>query len=94
MLSYEIFYIVPDSNDIYFVIINLFVLLIIFYVICYLVVKLMEKAETICKKVCYFENKNYSKRDRKIDKILTSKTFGFPIMILFLGIIKVVKRKN
>ena len=26
-------------------------------------------------------------RDRKIDKILTSKIFGFPIMILFLGII-------
>lgn len=26
-------------------------------------------------------------RDRKIDKILTSKKFGFPIMILFLGII-------
>lgn len=47
VLSYEIFYIVPDSNDIYFVIINLFVLLIIFYVICYLVVKLMEKAEKI-----------------------------------------------
>lgn len=26
-------------------------------------------------------------RDRKIDKILTSKTFGFPIMIFFLGVI-------
>ena len=26
-------------------------------------------------------------RDRKIDKILTSKLFGFPIMILFLGLI-------
>ena len=26
-------------------------------------------------------------RDRKIDKILTSKVFGFPIMILFLGLI-------
>ena len=52
-----------------------------------IVSSIMEKAETICKKVCYFENKNYSKRDRKIDKILTSKTFGFPIMILFLGII-------
>ena len=25
--------------------------------------------------------------DRKIDKILTSKTFGIPIMLLFLGII-------
>ena len=26
-------------------------------------------------------------KDRKIDKILTSKVFGFPIMILFLGLI-------
>ena len=28
-----------------------------------------------------------SNRDQKIDKILTSKKFGIPIMILFLGII-------
>ena len=34
-----------------------------------------------------FENENYRERDLKIDKILTSKTFGIPIMILFLGII-------
>ena len=26
-------------------------------------------------------------RDRKIDKILTSKIFGFPIMLIFLGLI-------
>ena len=44
VLSYEIFYIVPNNSNIIFVIINLFLLLIIFYVICYLVVKLMEKA--------------------------------------------------
>lgn len=47
----------------------------------------MDKAEKICKKVCTFENGNYSSRDRKIDKILTSKYLGFPIMILFLGLI-------
>ena len=47
----------------------------------------MKQAESICKKVCAFENSNYSHRDRKIDKILTSKKFGFPIMLLFLGII-------
>jgi len=47
VLSYEIFYIVPNNSNIIFVIINLFLLLIIFYVICYLVVKLMEKAEKI-----------------------------------------------
>ena len=48
---------------------------------------IMKKAENICKSVCTYENTNYSGRDRKIDKILTSKIFGFPIMILFLGII-------
>ncbi len=48
---------------------------------------IMKQAESICKKVCAFENSNYSHRDRKIDKILTSKKFGFPIMLLFLGII-------
>ncbi len=48
---------------------------------------IMQRAEQICDDVCTFENSNYSNRDRKIDKILTSKTFGIPIMILFLGII-------
>ncbi len=51
------------------------------------ITSIMHKAEKIVKKVCVFEDKNYSKRDRKIDRILTSKTFGIPIMILFLGII-------
>ena len=48
---------------------------------------IMDKAENICSEVCVFENENYSNRDRKIDKILTSKKFGIPIMILFLMII-------
>ncbi len=52
-----------------------------------IVSSIMHKSEEICKKVCTFEDENYSKRDRKIDKILTSKKFGIPIMILFLGII-------
>lgn len=51
------------------------------------VADIMKKAEDISKEVCTFENKDYSSRDRKIDKILTSKKFGIPIMILFLGII-------
>lgn len=49
--------------------------------------KIVETAEKISKKVCVFEDKNYSERDRKIDKILTSKKYGIPIMILFLGLI-------
>lgn len=51
------------------------------------VADIMEKAEEVSKEVCTFENKDYSARDRKIDKILTSKKFGIPIMILFLGLI-------
>lgn len=51
------------------------------------VTQILNKAEEICKQVCTFENKNYSERDRKIDKILTSKKYGIPIMILFLAII-------
>lgn len=51
------------------------------------VADIMRKAEDVSKKVCTFENKDYSARDREIDKILTSKKFGIPIMILFLGII-------
>ena len=52
-----------------------------------IVADIMKKAEETSKEVCTFENKNYRKRDLKIDKILTSKIFGIPIMILFLGLI-------
>ncbi|MFR8234026.1 MAG: ferrous iron transport protein B [Clostridia bacterium] len=49
--------------------------------------KIVETAEKISNKVCMFEDKDYSERDRKIDKILTSKKYGIPIMMLFLGLI-------
>lgn len=52
-----------------------------------IVTDIMKKAEETSKEVCTFENKNYRERDLKIDKILTSKIFGIPIMILFLGLI-------
>ena len=48
---------------------------------------IMHKCETICGKVCTFEDNNYSIRDRKIDKLLTSKVSGFPIMLIFLALI-------
>ena len=46
---------------------------------------IMKQAEEVCNKVCKFEDKDYSAKDKNIDKILTSKTFGIPIMLLFLG---------
>ena len=48
---------------------------------------IVTKAEKISKEVCRFTRSSESKRDIKIDKILTSKKFGIPIMILFLGVI-------
>lgn len=48
---------------------------------------ILNKAEEVSKEVVKYENEQYSSRDRKIDKILTSKVFGIPIMIVFLGII-------
>ena len=48
---------------------------------------IVKEAESIGKKVCKFENKDYANRDRKIDKILTSKKYGIPIMIMFLLLI-------
>ena len=48
---------------------------------------IVKDAEEIGKKVCQFGNKDYANRDRKIDKILTSKKYGIPIMIVFLLLI-------
>ncbi|MBS6600442.1 MAG: ferrous iron transport protein B [Clostridium sp.] len=48
---------------------------------------LIKKAEEISKAVVSYSIEKYNERDRKIDKILTSKKFGIPIMIFLLGII-------
>ena len=52
-----------------------------------LVGAIMRDIETICKEVVHLRKSNYNERDKKIDKILTSKLYGIPIMILFLGLI-------
>lgn len=44
-------------------------------------------AEKICSKVVSYKNNSYSDQDRKIDRIITSKIFGFPIMLTLLGFI-------
>ena len=49
-----------------------------------IVSSIMKKAEYVCSKSCFYDNDNYSSTDRKLDKILTSKKYGIPIMILFL----------
>ncbi|MBU3196289.1 ferrous iron transport protein B [Clostridium algidicarnis] len=49
--------------------------------------KLVTISESISNEVVSFKNKNYNNKDRKIDKYLTSKKFGIPIMILLLAIV-------
>ena len=51
------------------------------------VMQIVSSAEDIRKKTCEFQNATYNARDRKIDKILTSKKFGIPIMLVFLACI-------
>lgn len=52
-----------------------------------IVTDIVNKSAEVCQKVCKYEKSNYSNFDRKIDKILTSKKFGIPLMILFLCVI-------
>lgn len=49
--------------------------------------QIVKTAEKICSTVVTFKDKNYNDSDRKIDKYLTSKKFGIPIMILLLGVV-------
>ena len=44
-------------------------------------------AEGICADAVSYDNRNYNARDRKIDRILTNKWSGFPIMLLLLTLI-------
>lgn len=48
---------------------------------------IVKRSEKISKSVVSFRKEEYNATDRKLDKILTSKKFGIPIMILLLGVI-------
>ncbi len=52
-----------------------------------IVASLVQAAEEIAGQVVETGGKAYQGADRKIDKILTSKLFGIPIMLAFLGVI-------
>ena len=51
---------------------------------CLIAESITIKSEQICKKVIHFQNKNYDKRDRIIDRVVTSKIAGNLIMLLLL----------
>jgi ferrous iron transport protein B len=50
----------------------------------HVVTRIVSTCERIGREVITYEKKDYAERNRKIDKILTSKLTGFPIMILLL----------
>jgi ferrous iron transport protein B len=49
-----------------------------------IVTKIIEKCEEISRKTSVCEEKKYAERDRKIDRVLTSRATGIPIMLLLL----------
>lgn len=51
------------------------------------VATIMKHCEEISDKVCSFSRNSCNSFDRKIDKIITSKIWGIPIMLLFLAMI-------
>lgn len=48
---------------------------------------IVKSAEEICRGVVTFENDEYGALDRRIDRSLTSRVTGYPIMLLMLAII-------
>lgn len=49
--------------------------------------QIVHQAEEICRNTVMYADKKYNSLDRKIDRILTSKMFGIPIMIGLLGVV-------
>lgn len=47
----------------------------------------IHMAESICRDVVAFKDRKYNHTDRKIDSLITSKLFGFPIMIGLLSLV-------
>lgn len=52
-----------------------------------LVTNIIKKAQNIYEKSVNLQDKKYTQKDRKIDKLLTSKLTGIPIMILMLFVV-------
>ncbi len=52
-----------------------------------IVTKIFKTCETICQEVIRYDNKRYAEWDRRVDRIITSRLTGVPIMILILSIV-------
>ncbi len=46
---------------------------------------LVQCAERICRDVVVYQNQQYAASDRRLDKILTSRLTGYPVMLLLLA---------
>lgn len=53
----------------------------------HIVFDIIKTAENISKEVVYLQNRVHNELDRKIDKVLTSRSLGIPIMLALLGIV-------
>ena len=51
------------------------------------VTTLVSKAESIANNVVTFPQEDYQKKDRKADRLVTSRIFGIPLMILLLMVV-------
>lgn len=52
-----------------------------------IVSSVIVSAQGICDGVVTYQKSKYNSRDRRIDKILTGKRFGYPVMILLLALV-------
>lgn len=48
---------------------------------------LLDQASVIAKEIVTYEDENYDLKDRKLDKLLTQKSTGIPIMLLLLMLV-------
>lgn len=48
---------------------------------------LVQEAENVCKDAVIFEKEGYNASDRRIDKLLTSKATGYPVMLALLALV-------
>jgi ferrous iron transport protein B len=53
----------------------------------HIVTTIVTQSESISQKVYTYKKNNYNGMDRKIDRILTSKTFGIPLMLALLSLV-------
>lgn len=49
--------------------------------------KLAKKSKEICKQAVFFRSETMNEKSRKVDKILTSKSIGIPLMLLLFGLL-------